>query len=99
MVKNVRFSGEGLPRWFSPRHAGEKFKEICIELAILAMDAKERKQHTLAKKLWDLQQFAEEYAKLYVTKCPVQSVRVMEPSGAVFVILANGREVLVPQPD
>jgi len=97
MNENVRFSEQGIPRWFSPQHAGEKFKHLCLELAELAMDVEKKKQHGLAKKLWELQVFAEEYAKAYAAECPVQSVRIMQPSGAIFVILADGREVLVPQ--
>jgi uncharacterized protein (DUF433 family) len=31
------------------------------------------------------------------TRIPVQSVRIMQPSGAIYVILADGREVVVPQ--
>ncbi len=99
MNKNVRFSEQGTPQWFSPQHAGEKFKYLCLELAKLAMDADKKKQRALGKKLWELQQFAEEYAKGYSCECPVQSVRIMQPSGAIFVILADGREVLVPQPE
>ena len=83
----------------APGHAGEKFKHLCVELAKMAMDADKRKQRALSKSLWELQEFAEEYAKYYVRKCPVQSVRIMQPSGAIFVILADGREVMVPQPD
>ena len=52
MEDNIRFSAQGLPHWFSPRHAGEKFKEICIELAILAQEAEAAKKKTLGKKLW-----------------------------------------------
>lgn len=98
MDKNPRFSEQGTPRWFSPKHAGEKFKHLCLELAKLAMDADKKKQGALSKKLWELQQFAEEYAKSYFCECPLQSVRIMQPSGAIFVILADGREVMVPQP-
>ncbi len=99
MDRNPRFSEQGMPQWFSPKHAGEKFKHLCVELAKLAMDADKKKQRALSKNLWELQQFAEEYAKSYYSECPVQSVRVMQPSGAIFVILADGREVMVPQPD
>ena len=99
MSEDVRFSEQGIPQWFSPQHAGEKFKQLCLELAKLAMDAEKKKQRGLAKKLWELQQFAEEYARYYVTQSPIQSVRVMQPSGAIFVVLADGREVLVPQPE
>jgi hypothetical protein len=95
---NIRFSGQGVPQWFSPRHAGEKFKEICMDLAKLAMDAEKDKSKGFAKRVWDIQELAEEQAKYYFTQCPVDSVRIMQPSGAIFVILADGREVLVPQP-
>jgi len=61
------------------------------------MDAERKHHRDLGKRIWELQEFAEEYAKYYVTQCPVQSVRVMQPSGAIFVILADGSEVLVPQ--
>ena len=86
-----------MPTWFSPKHAGEKFKHLCLELAVLAMEV-EKTDAALGSRTWELQRFAEEYARIYVTECPVQSVRVMEPSGAIFVILDDGREVLVPQP-
>ncbi len=99
MNKNVRFSEQGIPQWFSPQHAGEKFKDLCLELTKLAMDVEKKKQQGLAKKLWALQEFAEEYATLYAADCPIQSVRIMQPSGAIFVILADDREVLVPQPE
>ena len=98
MTENIRFSEQGQPQWFSPEHAGEKFKHLCLGLAELAMDVERKQYRGLGKKLWELQEFAEEYAKAYVTQCPVRSVRVMQPSGAIFVILADGREVLVPQP-
>ena len=98
MQENIKFSAQGTPRWFSPQHAGEKFKEICIALAMLAAEADRAKKNTIAKKLWDLQETAETYARHYFQNSPVQSVRVMEPSGAIFVTLADGREVLVPQP-
>lgn len=94
-----RFSEHGIPLWFSPKHAGEKFQELCNDLARLASDAEKRKQHGLSKKLKELQQFAAIYAKSYAEDCPVQSVRIMQPAGAIFVILADGREVLVPQPE
>lgn len=97
MSENLRFSEQGTPQWFSPKHAGEKFKHLCLELAKLAMDVEKKKQQRLAKRLWELQEFAEEYAKAYAADCPVQSVRIMQPSGAIFVILADGQEVLVPQ--
>jgi len=98
MEENIRFSAQGVPRWFSPQHAGEKFKAICLELAQLAADAEKAKKKSLGKKLWELQEMAEQYARYYLSECPVQSVRIMQPSGAIFVILADGREVLVPQP-
>jgi hypothetical protein len=60
----------------------------------------ERKQYRgLVKKAWELQALAEEHAKLYAVECPIASVRIMRPSGAIFVVLANGQEVLVPQPE
>jgi hypothetical protein len=98
MQENLKFSAQGVPQWFSPKHAGEKFKEICIELATLAADADKGKKKSLAERLWAIQELAEEQARYYSLASPVQSVRVMEPSGAIFVILADGREVLVPQP-
>jgi len=87
-----------MPQWFSLKHAGEKFKHLCLELAKLAMDV-EKKHDALGKRIWELQEFAEENAKFYATQCPVQSVRIMQPSGEIFVILDNGQEVLVPQPE
>ena len=98
MDDDLKFSAQGTPRWFSPKHAGEKFKETCIELVMLAAEADKAKSKTLAKKLWSVQEKAEEYARHYFSRSPVQSVRVMQPSGAIFVILADGREVLIPQP-
>ncbi len=65
---------------------------------MLAMEL-EKKDAALGNRAWDLQRFAEEYAKLYATQCPVQSLRIMKPWGAIFVILDDGREVLVPQPE
>jgi len=97
MNDNVRYSSQGVPQWFSPQHAGEKFREIALSLATLAGDAG-RKKSALAERLWDIQETAEEYARHYLLQSPVRSVRLMQPSGAIFVILADGREVLVPQP-
>lgn len=97
MSDTIRFSGEGTPKWFSPAHAGEKFKEIAVSLAALAFDAG-RKKNALAKGLWEVQAIAEKYARYYLLQSPVHSVRIMQPSGAIFVMLADGREVLVPQP-
>jgi hypothetical protein len=37
--EDIKLSAQGLPQWFSPKHAGEKFKEMCIELAMLAADS------------------------------------------------------------
>lgn len=51
----------------------------------------------LARRVREIEKSAEEYATYYVEECPVQSVRVMQPSGAIFVILGDGREVLLPQ--
>lgn len=96
--ENIKLSGQGLPQWFSPKHAGEKFKEICTQLAMLAVEAERTKKKTLANKIWTIQETAEKYARYYFCDCPVQSVRVMQPSGAIYVILADGREVVVPQP-
>ena len=98
MDQTIRFSGEGVPQWFSPEHAGEKFKEIAVNLATLAVDAERRKKKSDAKKLWEVQAIAEQYARYYLLQSPVRSVRIMHPSGAIFVVLADGREVLVPQP-
>ena len=98
MTEDIRFSEQGQPQWFSPEHAGEKFKRLCVALAKLASDVDQKNYRGLGKKLWELQEFAEEHAKAYLTECPVRSVRVMQPSGAIFAILADGREVLVPQP-
>lgn len=97
--EKIRFSEEGDPQWFSPRHASEKFKQICLGLAKLAHDADDIEIEVLKDRLWDVQEVAEHYAKYYFCECPIQSVRVMEPSGAIFVILADGREVLVERPD
>jgi hypothetical protein len=97
MNENLKFSAQGVPLWFSPKHAGEKFKEICLQLAKLAMDAEKAKKKSLAKKLWGVQETAEKYARHYLSKSPVQSIRIMQPHGAIYIILADGREVLVPQ--
>lgn len=97
MDDDIRFSGQGVPKWFSPKHAGEKFKEIAVNLAALAVDAR-RKRNPLEKKLWEVQAIAENYARHYLVESPVHSVRIMQPSGAIYVMLADGREVLVPQP-
>jgi len=99
MTKNIRFSEQGIPSWFSPQHAGEKFQQLSDELAELAKETEKKKQKSLAMRLWSLQEFAREYAESYAGECPVRSVRVMYPSGAIFVILADGREVLIPQPE
>ena len=98
MPETLKLSAQGVPQWFSPQHAGEKFKEICLGLVQVAMDAKKAKKKGLADKIWAIQEEAEKYAKYYYCKSPVQSVRVMHPSGAIYVILADGREVAVPQP-
>jgi len=97
MDENIPFSAQGTPQWFSPKHAGEKLKRICTELAKLAIDAETKKHKAFAQKLWEIQQEAEQYARYYLSQCRVQSVRIMEPSGAIYVILADGREVVVPQ--
>jgi hypothetical protein len=97
MTENIRLSAQGIPHWFSPQHAGEKFREIAEQLAMLAADAEKAKKRSLARKLRDLHKYADDYARDYLSKSPVQSVRVMQPSGAIFVILADGREVVVPQ--
>jgi hypothetical protein len=97
MNDNLKLSAHGLPMWFSPKHAGEKFEEIGKYLAIFVADANKAKKRSLAKKLRGIQEMAEGYARYYLSKSPVQSVRIMQPSGAIYVILADGREVLVPQ--
>jgi hypothetical protein len=60
--------------------------------------ASEVESRSLAKRLRHLSDSAPEYADAYLNESPVQSVRVMEPSGAIFVILSDGRKILVPQP-
>jgi hypothetical protein len=97
MKDDFKISTQGMPRWFSPKHAGEKFKEICLQLAILATDAENAKRKGLAKKLLKIQELAERQARHYLLKSPVESVRIMQPSGAIYVTLAGGREIVVPQ--
>jgi len=55
------------------------------------------KKRSLAKKLWGVQEAAEKCARHYLSRSPIQSVRIMKPTGAIYVTLADGREVLVPQ--
>lgn len=95
---NLKFSAHGTPRWFSPQHAGEKLKEISLGLATILAQGGKSISKSLADKLWAIQERAHGNAIHYFKRSPVQSVRVMEPTGAIFVILADGREVLVPQP-
>lgn len=97
MNESIKFSAQGLPQWFSPRHAGEKFEEIRMEVERIVAGLDKAKNKTLAKKLRGVQEMAEKYARYYLSQSPVQSVRIMQPSGAIIVILADGREVLVPQ--
>ena len=99
MSDHLKISAQGTPRWFSPQHAGEKFRDMCAQLVILAQDAERAKRPALAKKIWSVQETAEECARHYLQRSPVQSVRIMQPSGAIFVTLADGREVVVPQAD
>jgi hypothetical protein len=93
----IRFSAAGIPQWFSPKHAGEKFRDLALGLAKAAMDL-ERRRKVSAKRLWELEELAEKYARYYLVSCPVSSVRIMEPSGAIYVMLPDGTEVLVPRP-
>ncbi len=96
-MENMKFSAQGIPQWFSPKHAGEKFNEIGNGLETLAAAARRAKQRTLMTKIRDLEEMAKKYAQYYLSQSPVQSVRIMQPSGAIFVILQDGREVMIPQ--
>jgi hypothetical protein len=96
-MENTKFSAQGIPQWFSPRHAGEKFNEIGDGLEILLAAAKKSKQRSLATKIRALEELAKKYADYFLAQSPVQSVRIMHPSGAIFVILQDGREVMIPQ--
>lgn len=93
-----KFSEHGTPQWFSPEHAGEKFKEICMGLTIMLKSIDKSKQRALARDIGEIRDTAEKYAKYYYSECPIRSVRIMHPSGAIFVTLNDGQEVLVPQP-
>lgn len=93
----MRIAEEGLPRWFSPKHAGEKFAEIALGLHGALGDMRGGKTRGILKRLHAIRATAEKYARYYVSECPIQSVRIMQPSGAIFVRLATGEEVLVPR--
>jgi hypothetical protein len=95
----MRIAEEGLPRWFSPEHAGEKFTEIALNLNSILRDMRDGKTRGIIKRLQCTHETAEKYARYYVSECPIQSVRIMQPSGAIYVRLAGGEEVLVPQED
>jgi hypothetical protein len=97
-MSSMRLSEQGIPKWFSPQHASEKFTSIGEQLATLAQEARKAKKPSLAKLLVALQEEAQKYARHYSVECPIRSIRIMQPSGGIFVILADGTEVLVPQP-
>lgn len=97
MAKIVRMAEQGLPRWFSPEHAGEKLAEIALGLHGVLGDMRDGKTRGILKRLQGIHKTAEKYARYYVSECPIQSVRIMQPSGAIFVRLATGEEVLVPR--
>lgn len=91
-----KFSAEGIPTWFSPQHASEKFKIVAEDLQGL-LDSRSVLSRTARSQIKAVIAHAREYQELYGSRCPIRSVRVMEPSGAVFVTLSDGREILVPQ--
>jgi hypothetical protein len=97
MSKIVRLAEEGLPRWFSPEHAGETFTEIALNLRGILTDMRAGKTRGIIQRLRCTHETAEKYARYYLSECPIQSVRIMHPSGAIFVRLATGEEVLVPR--
>lgn len=100
MTEQLKYSHEGVQAWFSPEHAGEKFRQLALELAEIGGKADSNaKTRAFAESVWQAHETAMAYARHYLQDCPVKSVRIMQPTGAIFVMLADGREVLVPQPN
>lgn len=97
MTDVIRVTDIGLARWFSPEHAGEKFTDIALGLCRLLADMRQGKTRGIQRRLQAIHAMADKYARYYVSECPIQSVRVVHPTGAVVVRLATGEEVLIPR--